>query len=324
MKTFLGCDWGTSSFRLRLVERGTRRILAEQAEPTGVRHFATLTPPERAARLAAHLADRIARWPEVRPEVPFVVTGMAGSSVGWQELPYAEAPFPLDGGAAVVSPRTLPGHGGRQRPGLLVSGVRTTDDILRGEETALIGWHALSGATKPGSDPAWCLLAGTHPKHARVREGRLESFRTFLTGELFEVLRKDSLLAASVAAPADDTLPDWEEFDAGVACSQALGLSGALFQVRARQVLQHVPPAANHWFLSGILVGDEVRTLAALPGRAQLHLIGEPARVALHRRALGSVDPGRGKDTLHDVSLTAAIVAGQEQLLTRHAGGLTR
>jgi 2-dehydro-3-deoxygalactonokinase len=107
-----------------------------------------------------------------------------------------------------------------------------------------------------------------------------------------------------------------------VACSQALALSGALFQVRARQVLQHVPPAANLWFLSGILVGDEVRTLA-VPGRPRLHLIGEPARVALYRRALGSVDPGRGKDTLHDVSLTAAIVAGQEQLLTRHAGGLT-
>lgn len=324
MKTFLGCDWGTTSFRLRLVERGTRRILAEQAEPAGVRPFAALSPAERAARLAAHLADRIARWPEVGPDVPFVVTGMASSTVGWQELPYASTPFPLDGATAEVSPRTLPGPGGRSRPGLLVSGVRTADDILRGEETALIGWHALTTEADRAPGPSYCLLAGTHPKHARVQDGCLESFRTFLTGELFDVLRKDSLLAASVAAPAEGGTPAWDEFRAGVACSRALGLSGALFQVRARQVLQGVRPADNVWFLSGILVGDEVGTLVALPGRPRLWLIGEPARVALYRTALEVLDPERGAETLRDVSLNEAVVAGQEQLLARHEGGLPR
>lgn len=317
-KTFLGCDWGTTSFRLRLIEGGSRRVLAEQVEPAGIRHFAGLAQPERAERMAAYLAERIGQWTEVGPEVPFVVTGMASSTVGWHELPYAEVPFQLDGGNAEVGSLALPTRGGCRRPGLLVSGVRTADDIMRGEECALVGVHALYATLTNASTPVLCLLAGTHPKHAQVCDGRLESFRTYLTGELFEILSKDSILAASVRRLEGDIEPIWDEFHAGVLCAKTLGLSAALFHVRTRQVLRSIGPERNIWFLSGILVGDELNGIARNHGGASLCLIGEPSRVSLYREALKILAPARRAENVREISITAAIVAGQEQLLRRH------
>lgn len=318
-KTFLGCDWGTTSFRLRLIEGGSRRVLAEQVEPAGIRHFAGLTPADRAERMTAYLAERIEQWTEVGPEVPFVVTGMASSTVGWRELPYAEVPFQLDGGNAVVGSLALPTRGGCRRRGLLVSGVRTADDIMRGEECALVGVHALYATLTNASMPVLCLLAGTHPKHAQVCDGRLESFRTYLTGELFEILSKDSILAASVRRLEGGIEPIWDEFHAGVLCTKTLGLSAALFHVRTRQVLRSIGPERNIWFLSGILVGDELNGVARNHGDATLCLIGEASRVSLYREALKILAPTRRAENMREISLTAAIVAGQEQLLRRHA-----
>jgi 2-dehydro-3-deoxygalactonokinase len=319
VKTFLGCDWGTTSFRLRLIERGSRRVLAEQVEPAGIRHFAGLAPAERAERMAAYLAERIAQWAEVGPEVPFVVTGMASSTVGWRELPYAEVPFALNGSNAVVSSLTLPTRGGRRRPGLLVSGVRTAADIMRGEESVLVGVQTLDAKLIDAPTPVLCLLAGTHPKHAEVRNGCLESFRTYLTGELFEVLSRDSILAASVRRLEGDVDPVWDEFHAGVLCAKTLGLSAALFQVRTQQVLKQVNPERNLWFLSGILVGDELNGVARNHGDASLCLIGEAPRVSLYRAALRILAPQLRPENVREISITEAIVAGQEQLLRRHA-----
>jgi 2-dehydro-3-deoxygalactonokinase len=324
MKTFLGCDWGTTSFRLRLIEGGSRRILAEQVEAAGVRHFAGLAPAARADRMAAYIAERIAQWPEVGPEVPFVVTGMASSTVGWQELPYAEAPFALDGGNAVVSSLALPTCSGRRRPGLLVSGVRTADDIMRGEESVLVGVQTLDAKLIEAPTPVLCLLAGTHPKHAQIRNGRLESFRTYLTGELFEVLCRDSILAASVRRLEGDSDPSWDEFHAGVLCAKTLGLSAALFQVRTQQVLKQVNPERNLWYLSGILVGDELSGIARNHGDTLLCLIGDAPRVSLYRAALRILAPQRRAENVREIALTAAIVAGQEQLLRQHASLLTQ
>jgi 2-dehydro-3-deoxygalactonokinase len=178
---FIGCDWGSTSFRLRLVERGTRRISEEVSEPAGVKTFATLSAAERAERMARLLGERVAAW----PKAPLIVTGMASANVGWHELPYATAPFPLDGAGVRTARLPFPAAHGATRSALLVSGVCTEDDVMRGEECALIGACVLRPelARRDGL----CLLAGTHPKHARLRDGALVSFATLLTGELFDV-----------------------------------------------------------------------------------------------------------------------------------------
>jgi len=308
---FIGCDWGSTSFRVRLIERGTRRIVAEQSSPEGIKVFAALAADDRARRMGQLLGERIAGW----PAAPIVVTGMASANVGWRELPYARVPFPLDGSGASTARVEFPLNGNAGRTALLVSGVSTTDDVMRGEECALIGASILHPVLAQSA--ALCLLAGTHPKHARIANGQLSSFTTFLTGELFDVVARNSLLAGSVVLTALEAEPHWEDFRAGVSAARERGLSAALFQVRTRQVLHAIAGARNVWFLSGLLIGAELERITR---GERLVLIGEPVRLRLYDvalRELGVIEPTE-KPTM--LSLTDCVVAGQERLLARHEG----
>jgi 2-dehydro-3-deoxygalactonokinase len=267
--------------------------------------------------MARFLAGQLAALPAIEPAPPIIITGMASSNVGWRELPYAAAPFPLDGSCARSERITFPDHEGKTREAFLVSGVRTDDDVMRGEECALIGAHALRPF--PPGESVLCLLAGTHPKHARLRDHALVMFRTHLTGELFDVLSRESLLAASIDRAALDAPPDLAEFSAGVACARDRGVSGALFQVRARHLAQHATRAANTWFLSGILVGGELERLVTECDEAELLLIGDPLRVTLYRTALRELGLIAAAEAAGSIALAEAIVAGQERLLERAA-----
>jgi 2-dehydro-3-deoxygalactonokinase len=314
---FISCDWGSTSFRLRVVERGARRIIAEQQTPDGIKTFAALPPANRATAMASLLTDRLAIWPELDPKIAIVISGMASSNVGWQELPYVNAPFPLDGSRAGRTWISFSDRQGRQRRALLISGVRTSDDIMRGEECALVGACALQGGAQlEGTTLA--LLAGTHPKHAVISQGSLVSFRTHLTGELFDALASASLLSASIDRAAAGSAPDLEHFRAGVAATRAHGFSGALFQVRVRSILNSVPRPANTWFLSGLLVGAELERLASHLRQDRLLLIGDPLRITLYREALRELGVDTAAANAASVDLGEAVIAGQEVVL-RHA-----
>jgi 2-dehydro-3-deoxygalactonokinase len=268
--------------------------------------------------MSRFLSSQLQSLPDFDPAAPIVITGMASSNVGWRELPYASAPFPLDASEAKWERVRFDHANGPAREALLVSGVRTSDDVMRGEECALIGAHALRPFATAGK-PALCLLAGTHPKHVRIEDGTLVSFRTHLTGELFDVLSRESLLAGSVERAALDAPPDLAEFSAGVASARERGVSGALFQVRARHISNQTSRAANTWFLSGILVGGELERVAVECKECELVLIGDPVRVTLYRTALIELGAAEQAARATALPLTDAIVAGQERLLERIA-----
>lgn len=295
---FVSCDWGTTNFRLRLI---------------GGPVAAEVRTDEGAAKLAAQGGDRAAAFRETlarglerlgaAADLPVVISGMASSTIGWCELPYAHLPFALDGRDAVS--RCLEGriH--------LISGVRSEDDMMRGEETQALGLAALLGAQLPPA--AIFLLPGTHAKHLEVRSGAIVALRTFMTGELFDLLARQSVLRHSTEAAAS---LDREGFLAGVAAARRLPLTAALFQVRTRQVLAQRAAAENASFLSGLLIGAE---LAELAGR-QLPVIlaaGEPLRTsyALAAEALGI-------DRLTCVEAEPLSALGQEVVL-RHVLGTT-
>lgn len=314
---FLGCDWGSTSFRLRLIKFGTRQILAEQSTANGIRTFAALPAAPRADAMGRFFAERLAVWPDLSPTTPIIITGMASSNVGWQQLPYALAPFPLDGSGCQTGRVTIPLPDGQSRDALLISGVRTDDDIMRGEECVLIGASALQRCGARPAVSTLALLAGTHPKHAMLRDNRLVSFRTHLTGELFEALASSGLLATSIEREAAGATPDWDAFRAGVRCSRDRGISGALFQVRARDVLSGASKAANTWFLSGLLIGAELERVPAILDGGELLLIGEPRRVALYRQALRELGLTNQVIEPAAIDLAEAVIAGQEALLSR-------
>ena len=147
-RLFVNCDWGTTAFRLRLVTLGALRILAEFRSTSGVAELAaeTETGPraERFQQVLRRGLAELGRTAELELNgVPVVISGMASSSLGWRELPYATLPCRLDGqglGSAELDPLLAPTGTHRVR---LISGLRSETDVLRGEETEILGLFQL-------------------------------------------------------------------------------------------------------------------------------------------------------------------------------------
>lgn len=256
---FLSGDWGTSRLRARLVDSATLVTLAEAESDDGIgptfRAWQEAgSPDDREGfylRVLAPLVDRIGEASEVDlTSLTLVLSGMASATIGMRELPYAPAPLPLSGDGlptARIAPGILPCDT------LLVTGVRTDDDIMRGEETILLGLAA------DGLTDALVILPGTHSKHAVVRNGTLEHFHTYLTGELFAIIRDHSVLRPSLAPSPTPG----EAFERGVRDASSTNLLGELFALRAGSVLHGTPPEENAARLSGLLIGTELGGLAS-------------------------------------------------------------
>jgi len=140
---FLSCDWGTSSFRLRLVSTTTNEILVESEAPTGARQLYERGESSGAprfglfAQVAAEHIEKIALRRRLSGQ-PLIISGMASSTIGWKELPYAAMPFPLDASGLVVEELTWDAPEGLG-PTYIVSGVASATDVIRGEECQAIG-----------------------------------------------------------------------------------------------------------------------------------------------------------------------------------------
>jgi 2-dehydro-3-deoxygalactonokinase len=145
----------------------------------------------------------------------------------------------------------------------MISGLTTGGDMMRGEESELLGLLSAE-ACDAARDGASVVLPGTHSKQVRVEGDAVTDFRTFMTGELFELLATRSLLGASLEWPPG-TL-DEPAFRDGLDWAREVGLTRGLFRVRSRSVLDGALPASNTWFLAGLLIGSEVRELMAWDG----------------------------------------------------------
>jgi 2-dehydro-3-deoxygalactonokinase len=218
---------------------------------------------------------------------------MASSSVGWQELPYARVPASVDGRdlvAVAVEPLACPSG---PHAVTLLSGLRTDVDIMRGEETQLVGLFQLSEIAQ-FAERSRVIMPGTHSKHVQIDRGRITDFTTYMTGELFDVLTHHSLLSHSVApveAPAQMPPVESGDFVEGVLAARHRPLAATLFRVRTRQVLDQRPATENREYLSGLLIGSELATLAD-PDQAQIPLVlcataSLAARYAVAAAALG-------------------------------------
>jgi 2-dehydro-3-deoxygalactonokinase len=138
-----------------------------------------------------------------------------------------------------------------------------------------------------GLDTATLVLPGTHSKWVRVEDGRIVDFATSMTGEFYALLRRHSILARTL--PADDGELHGDAFDAGVAHAlRSAGLLQAAFAVRTLALFERLPQAQQPSYLSGIVIGEELRTRAPVRS-ARVVLIGAPALTQRYQRALGAV-----------------------------------
>lgn len=260
---FLSCDWGTSSFRLRLVSTSTNEIVADVTASTGVKELFQrgLNSGDARELLFAEVMTQRIRELSLRHTIsraPLIISGMASSTIGWKELPYARAPVTLDARGLRVeslvwdSPDNL-------GPTYLVSGVATDADMMRGEECQAIGILAEPNL-QSFRELCVLVLPGTHSKHIMIRNGRIVDLQTYMTGELFETLSRHTILAATVDA-AEPVQSNSIHFSAGVKQAREKGLAASLFRTRTRSVLEQLPPESNAKFLSGVLIGAEMEEL---------------------------------------------------------------
>lgn len=292
----IAVDWGTSSLRVfRIDRRG--QVVAQRRSAFGVTSCS--------GRFEEVLAGQIEDWDDTL----VVMAGMIGSRLGWKEVPYVDCPAgPAEIAQAMIPlGQTVPGRDIWLVPGLRTGSELRGYDVMRGEEAQICGSLAIS----PSVEDLWLCLPGTHSKLAQVERGRVVDFATSMTGELYALLVRHSVLASSVVVASFEDVPFLE----GVARSRgSCALTQLLFGVRTQSLFGQKSPTALASYLSGLLIGHE---LSALPSTPELiRVIASPALARPYGealRAMGRVadlqDEGAGAAGIYRLAVQRGLVA---------------
>ena len=281
---WIGVDWGTTHRRAYALD-AAGQCSQEASDDQG----ALTTRGRHAESLAAWLPSLTSN-----ADSPVVMSGMVGSAFGWVEAPYLGPEIALE--AIPQHLVAVPGEARRHIvPGYCVRDAQGQPDVMRGEETQLLGAVAM------GLRDGWFVLPGTHSKWVLLRDGRIEQLRTYMTGELFALLSTHGTLAAAAQPKEEGAAPLWSQaaFADGVAAGSPGALAHQLFACRARVVTGSMPASQAQAYLSGLLIGSELQDVlrdldqrtATTGGRPQFHLIGSPALAEAYQvaaRQLGS------------------------------------
>lgn len=285
--SWIAVDWGSSNLRAwALNEQG--EVLAQGGSERGM---LSLTPGD----YEAALLEVVGAWLPADRRTTVLVCGMAGARQGWRESAYLPLPARLDDLArgAVSPPLADPRLAVQLLPGVCQSSAGDFD-VMRGEETQLAGLVAddrrFSGLV---------CLPGTHAKWARLEQGAVTCFTTCLTGELYGLLTRRSVLKHSVGADDLAAPGDREAFVSAVRDIHAnpARYTARLFGLRAADLLDNELPVGDARGarlaarLSGLTVGLELAAMGdELAGSDPIVLVGETAlctRYALALQALG-------------------------------------
>lgn len=260
MSKFISCDWGTSNLRLRLVDRDRRAVLKETETNEGIAAVYhswknEAGEPDRLFYYLSVLKKHISKWKDEDgaslENIPVLMSGMASSTIGMIELEYAQMPFRADGSGLVVKkidkPTVFP------FPLFIISGASTAADVMRGEETLLAGCDTVI----EGSE--LFIFPGTHSKHVIVTNGIASNLATYMTGEFFSLLSRQSILAASVEQQENKSSQAF--FEKGIIDGAEKNLLNSVFSVRINHLFKKATAADNFHYLSGLVIGTELQAL---------------------------------------------------------------
>jgi 2-dehydro-3-deoxygalactonokinase len=271
----LALDWGTSSLRAFLMQAG--KIVETRQSAHGIQHL----PVPGTAGFEQAFAEIASDWLQRWPLLPVVASGMVGSEQGWREAPYVRCPASTQS-LAVQGVRVASGLGPDVliAPGVLFDEPNQLPDVMRGEEIQIAGALAQNS---DWAERSCFVLPGTHSKWVQVEGGRIVRFTSYLTGELFAVLRQHSILGRLMPERDELTQPDRSAFELGLTIghSSAPGeFSHQIFAARTLGLTGRLPPASLADYLSGLLIGHELVSGLAGGGGAThipLIMIGAPA-----------------------------------------------
>lgn len=268
-------DWGTTNFRAWLVD-GDGKVIDRCEAPAGIMQVP-------AGGFGQAVETHVGKWRAAHPGLPILMSGMVGSKQGWVEAPYAPCPAGIDELAKAVMP--VPGEENVFIvPGICYEAPDGRHDVMRGEEVQIFG-SLRQGET---GRRVFCL-PGTHSKWAVVEDGRIVWFATAMTGEVWAVMSEHSILGRLMEG---ENLEDMDAFDRGFKLSgEPGGLLNHLFSVRAEGLFGVVPAGGLRSYLSGILIGHEVRAMLpmARPG-GPVTLIGRADIAKLYSFAVTALE----------------------------------
>ena len=285
---FIAVDWGTTNRRAWRIDPGGG-VAEEMEDERGI-----LAVPE------GGFHEAVGQIRDGLGDLPMLMAGMVGSNRGWIEAPYVPCPAGLPEIAARL-------HWIESERAAIVPGVAYeldgAADVMRGEEVQLLGAYAEGWI---GPDSALCH-PGTHNKWARLEDGRIAVFRTVMTGEIFSLLKEHSILSDLLAGPAEPG----PAFDSGVLRGlEGDDLTAELFSVRARTLLGKAPREEAAAYVSGLLIGADLKVGLRLAGESELVVIGRPELTRLFVAALEAA--GRSSRAIDG---EAAFLAGIRHLV---------
>lgn len=301
---FISCDWGSSNFRLRLIERESLKVVMSSNSEQGVARNFEEWKESREPReefflkiIRGHI-DNLQRYSPVKPdEFPLIISGMASSSIGLRELPYAECPTAADGSGFHVAAIE---HSLFKNRTWLVSGVRSPDDMMRGEETQVAGVEYGSGTELT------VILPGTHSKHVKIAGGKMTGIKTYMTGEFFELISKHSILSHSVRR-TENFWGNSAAFKKGVRQAVKGNFLNNIFSLRVKSLFDKLSAGDGYQYLSGMLIGTELKDV-----EGEISLVGNIFQADLYRNAIALINPS-GSFNFFDVEV--AIVNGHSRIL---------
>ncbi len=285
---YIAVDWGTTNRRAWRLDPGGA-VAGEMEDDGGI-----LAVPEGGFHEAvAGIRDRLG-------DLPMLMAGMIGSNRGWVETPYVPCPAGLPELAARL--HWIDGERAAIVPGVSFD-LDGAADVMRGEEVQLLGAYAEGWI---GPDSILCH-PGTHNKWVRLEDGRIAAFRTVMTGELFNLLKEHSILADLLAGSVEPG----RAFEAGVRHGlDRDDLTAELFSVRARALLGKAPLEEAGAYVSGLLIGADLKVGLRFAGESEVVTVGSPELTRLFGAALATA--GRSSP---EIDGEAAFLAGLKHLV---------
>jgi 2-dehydro-3-deoxygalactonokinase len=239
---WIAVDWGTSNLRAWGIG-ADGEVIAEASSDRGMGKL------DRSGFEPA-LLELVGDWLPHERKTLVIACGMVGARQGWIEVPYREAPCRPVFSDVIGAPQT----GDPRLKVKVLAGIKQTKpdpDVMRGEETQIAGFLA----ENPGFEGTLCL-PGTHTKWVRISAGEIVHFKTFMTGELFNLLTTQSVLRHSFGGAGWDKA----EFTRNVKAVAAdpNGFAARLFSIRAESLVLGLEGATAIARLSGMLIGSEL------------------------------------------------------------------
>jgi 2-dehydro-3-deoxygalactonokinase len=239
---WIAVDWGTSNLRVWGIG-SDGEVVAERSSDKGMGKL------DRSGFEPA-LLELVGDWLAPDRRTLVIACGMVGARQGWVEVPYRQAPCRPVFSDVVGNPET---RDARLSVKVLagIKQIAPDPDVMRGEETQIAGFLA----ENPKFEGTLCL-PGTHTKWVRISAGEIVDFKTFMTGELFNLLATQSVLRHSLSGA------EWDKAEfAGSVKSMATesnGFAARLFSIRAETLVSGLEPGTAKARLSGTLIGTEL------------------------------------------------------------------